>query len=166
MIWNGIWPVHNYDHLSLCPSSTSHPITSHHIISLLVSQSFSGPQIHKSKLKMVKAACWLVMPWMMMMGSDLTDLFVAARLMSHITKRCACAFMYCAVTVYWCYFKSVCVCGWVYEVFSFVCGTDIAWCRLVSVPRLQSQRLIDKWIWFANVIKLIGNTAMGCWEQI
>lgn len=85
MIWNGVWPVHNYDHLSLCPSSTSHPITSHHIISLLVSQSFSGPQIHKSKLKMVKAACLLVMTWMMM-GLDLTDLFAAAHLMSHITN--------------------------------------------------------------------------------
>lgn len=48
---------------------------------------------------MVKAACLLVMTWMMM-GSDLTDLFVAARLMSHITKRCACAFMHRAVTVY------------------------------------------------------------------
>lgn len=35
---------------------------------------------------MVKAACLLVMTWMMM-GSDLTDLFVAARLMSYITKR-------------------------------------------------------------------------------
>lgn len=166
MIWNGVWPVHNYDHLSLCPSSTSHPITSHHIISLLVSQSFSGPQIHKSKLKMVKAACLLVMTWMMM-GSDLTDLFATAHLMSHITND---ARVHSCIMLWLCTDATlkvgVYLCGWVYGVFSFVCGTDIIWCRLVIVLRLQSQRLIDKWIWFANVIKLIGNTAMGCWEQI
>lgn len=52
--------------------------------------------------------------------------------------------------------------------FVCVCVTDVIWCRLVSVLRLQavSQRLIDKWIWFANVIKLIRKTAMGCWAQI
>lgn len=58
---------------------------------------------------------------------------------------------------------SVCVCRLVCAnvcslfLVCVLCVTDIIWCRLVSVLRLQavSQRLIDKWIWFANVIKLI-----------
>lgn len=67
-----------------------------------------------------------------------------------------------------------CICSDAFSVRCVLCVcvhvlvTDIIWCRLVSVLRLQalSPRLIDKWIWFANVIKLIWKTAMGCWSQI
>ena len=73
---------------------------------------------------------------------------------------CMCLCMQACVHAYVFGFSGVC----------FVCVsvTDIIWCRLVGVLRLQSvsQRLIDKWIWFANVIKLIRKTAMGCWAQI
>ena len=91
----------------------------------------------------------------------------------------------CTFTVYGCYSRNVPVFMGVFMMFvfaclcagvcmrllpgvCFVCVTDIIWCRLVSVLRLQavSQRRIDKWIWFANVIKLIRKTAMGCWAQI
>lgn len=91
------------------------------------------------------------------------------------TKHVTVCVHFCTLTVYWCYIRRgcvlVCLCISAYVCCSSVvcivsvCVTDIIWCRLVSVLRLQavSQRLIDKWIWFANVIKLIRKTAMGCW---
>lgn len=91
------------------------------------------------------------------------------------TKHVTVCVHFCTLTVYWCYIRRgcvlVCLCLSAYVCCSSVvcivsvCVTDIIRCRLVSVLRLQavSQRLIHKWIWFANVIKLIRKTAMGCW---
>lgn len=70
---------------------------------------------------MVKAACLLVMTWMMMMGSDSTDLFVAARHICHISQNDA--------RVHSCIVLRLCTAATlkvgVYLWVSFVCGTDI-----------------------------------------
>lgn len=189
MIWNGVWPVRNYDHLSLCPPA--YHIISHHIISLSLFLSQAHTPTHTQTQKQIESSkSWLFA------SDDLdddglrwcADLFVTAHLMSRIIKPCTSVYvclrahLLCISArseVHVCVFMGafminefVCVCVHAYLCsFFLVCCvyvTDIIWCRLVGVLRLQavSQRLIDKWIRFANVITLIRKTAVGCWEQI
>lgn len=119
MIWNGVWPVRNYDHLSLCPASISYHIISHHIISL--SLFLGQPHTHTHK-QIESSKSWLFA------NNDLdddglrwcADLFVTARLISRIIKLCMYAYVCiclhslritASLWICVCVFRSVCLCA-------------------------------------------------------